>query len=87
MIAHTTYFDGLEHGPQWEWHPDGSKKLEGQCNMGNAIGEWREWHLNGELAEYTLFDRWGDLRCRTRWANDGRQLQNEISQGAHGGKW
>ncbi|GAA0596786.1 hypothetical protein GCM10010174_10130 [Kutzneria viridogrisea] len=83
----TTYRDGIEDGPQWERYPDGRPQLEGQCDYGSAVGEWREWHPNGQLSEHTVFDRWGDVRRRQRWDEDGTLTDDETSDGAHGGEW
>lgn len=87
VVGLTGYRDGIEDGPQREWFSDGRLQLEGQCDYGSAVGEWREWHANGKLAEHTVFDRWGDLRRRQRWDEDGVLQDDETSEGAHGGEW
>jgi hypothetical protein len=69
----TGYRGGMEHGPQWEWFPDGRLQLTGRCDGGIAVGEWREWHENGQLAEHTVFDERGDVRLRRRWDERGDQ--------------
>ncbi|MGP4021037.1 toxin-antitoxin system YwqK family antitoxin [Saccharopolyspora sp. 5N708] len=76
MIELTTYADGIEHGPQVEWFPDGTKQLEGQCDHGQAVGEWREWHPTGQLARYDEFNDLGDLLKRKRWDESGELLED-----------
>ncbi|MEU4446035.1 hypothetical protein AB0K14_31805 [Actinosynnema sp. NPDC050801] len=75
----TGYQDGLEHGPQFEWYADGAKRLEGQSDRGSAVGEWRQWHANGRLAEYTLFNKYGELIHLQRWDEDGTLLEEKKS--------
>jgi antitoxin component YwqK of YwqJK toxin-antitoxin module len=35
-----TYWEGIEHGPQMSWFPDGRKKHESVSNGGQVVGEW-----------------------------------------------
>ncbi|MBC2874759.1 MULTISPECIES: toxin-antitoxin system YwqK family antitoxin [Streptomyces] len=62
-----TYFQGIEHGRQQEWWPDGTKRAEGVTVMGAAVGEWRYWHANGRLSELVVLDENGREKTRKRW--------------------
>lgn len=86
MIGLTSYRGGLEHGPQYEWFPDGKKELEGQCGQGSAVGDWREWHENGNLAEYSHFNQYGELLHLQRWNEKGELVEDKkssITRGSH----
>lgn len=71
IIAVTTYQNGREHGPSWEWYPDGQMKFEGAARDGRAIGVNRGWHRNGQLAEEKIFDERSRLISVRRWDENG----------------
>ncbi|MFE1763234.1 toxin-antitoxin system YwqK family antitoxin [Streptomyces angustmyceticus] len=71
MIGLVHYVGGITSGPQTHWHPNGSKKMEGTVKRGEAVGEWRSWHANGQLSEYSLFSQDGEYMRRQRWDKDG----------------
>ncbi|WP_329789874.1 hypothetical protein V1227_37615 [Lentzea sp. DG1S-22] len=79
LIGLTSYTAGVEHGPQAEWYPAGEKHIEGQCDKGSAAGEWREWHRNGKLAEYSLFNKFGELIRLQRWDEEGNLVEDRQS--------
>lgn len=78
MIELTGFENGIEHGPQTEWFPDGNKQLEGRCEHGRAVGEWREWFPNGQLARYEEFNEFGDLVKRQRWNEAGELTEDYV---------
>ncbi|WP_199443926.1 toxin-antitoxin system YwqK family antitoxin [Umezawaea beigongshangensis] len=84
VIGLTSYAHGVEHGPQAEWYPDGTKKSEGVTEKGNAVGEWREWHSNGQLAQYDLLDEHGDPLRTQRWDEAGTLVQDDSYQPLRG---
>ncbi|KAK2757936.1 hypothetical protein FQN54_004342 [Arachnomyces sp. PD_36] len=71
MIELVNYYGGLAHGWQYEWFPDGLKKMQGRCNRGSAVGEWHEWFPNGQLARHDVFTDSGQLLKRERWTETG----------------
>lgn len=71
VIALTNFRDGIEHGPQWGWYRDGSKKSEITVVNGRAVGTAREWHPNGQLAEESDFNDRGEKSRMRRWHEDG----------------
>ena len=79
VIGLTSYAGGIEHGPQAEWYPTGEKYIEGQCEQGSAVGEWREWHRNGKLAEHSLFNKFGELIQLQRCDEDGVLVEDRYS--------
>lgn len=79
VIGLTSYTGGIEHGLQAEWYPTGEKYIEGQCEQGSAVGEWREWHRNGKLAEHSLFNEFGELIQLRRWDEEGNLVENRHS--------
>lgn len=80
MVELTNYENGIEHGPQAEWFPDGSKQLEGQCDQGKAVGVWREWFPSGQLARYEEFDSLGGLLKRQRWNEAGEMTEGRLGK-------
>lgn len=79
VIAITSYVGGIEHGPQTEWYPTGEKYIEGRCEQGCAVGEWREWHRNGKLAEHSSFNRFSEMVHRRQWDVDGNLVEDKRS--------
>ncbi|WP_146022048.1 toxin-antitoxin system YwqK family antitoxin [Streptomyces sp. CB02959] len=71
MTSLVSYVEGFESGPQAEWYPDGTKKEEGTCRLGVAVGEWRSWRPNGQLAEFSAFNPEGNHLRRQRWDKEG----------------
>lgn len=78
MVELTSYESGIEHGPQVEWFPNGNKQLEGRCDRGKAVGEWRERFANGQLSRYEEFDGFGGLLKRQRW-NEAGELTEDYA--------
>lgn len=72
VVGLTTYWQGIPHGPQTTWHPNGQKRQEGVHNLGAPVGEWRTWHPNGQLAERRTFDQ---PISRKRWDADGNVIK------------
>jgi antitoxin component YwqK of YwqJK toxin-antitoxin module len=84
VVGLTSYAHGVEHGPQVEWYPDGTKKSEGVTDEGNAVGEWREWHPNGQLAQYDLLDEHGDPLRAQRWDESGELTSEHVRDPSRG---
>jgi antitoxin component YwqK of YwqJK toxin-antitoxin module len=61
IIALNTYVDGLEDGPQREYHYDGSPMTAYQAKRGFAVGEALQWDADGELSRRRLFSDTGHL--------------------------
>ncbi|WNM35242.1 hypothetical protein RKE30_35190 [Streptomyces sp. Li-HN-5-11] len=72
LVSLETYQDGLRHGPNREWHKDGTLESEGMAREGRPVGVSREWHANGTLASERVFseDGWTMLSVR-EWDMDG----------------
>ncbi|WP_146022049.1 toxin-antitoxin system YwqK family antitoxin [Streptomyces sp. CB02959] len=77
MIGLASYVDGVPSGPQNQWYPDGTKKKEGQTRYGLAVGEWRRWHPNGQLAEYSVFTPQGEYERLQKWDKEGNLTKDE----------
>ncbi len=77
VVALFTYYEGITHGPQLQWYPDGQKKAEGVSESGSAIGEWRRWHPNGQLAQVKTFDGNGRQLHVTKWDKDGALIEDK----------
>lgn len=56
-----TYVDGLEDGPQQEFHYDGTPSAAYTAKRGFTVGEALEWDADGEQSRRRLFDDEGDL--------------------------
>ncbi|TWP45227.1 hypothetical protein FKR81_39835 [Lentzea tibetensis] len=81
IVGLVTYFEGVPHGPQGQWYADGSNKKEGQVDWGLAVGDWRAWHPNGQLAEHTVFNENGRRARRQRWDKDGNLTEDKTYAG------
>lgn len=77
IIALISYVDGVPSGPHIRWYPDGTKKKEGQTRWGLAVGDWRKWHPNGQLAEHTVFDLRGMPVRSQAWDKDGNLTEDD----------
>jgi antitoxin component YwqK of YwqJK toxin-antitoxin module len=80
----TTYRDGLQDGPEVEYYPDGAKESEGHYSKGTLVGEYRTWYPGGQLKEFNLLDRWGDVRKIQQWDPQGGLIRDTEHAGAHG---
>ncbi|MFK0262601.1 toxin-antitoxin system YwqK family antitoxin [Streptomyces angustmyceticus] len=76
MSALVSYVAGVPSGPQIKWYPDGSKQKEGRARWGIAVGDWRRWHPNGQLAEHSVFSLQGRRERRRRWDKDGNLTED-----------
>lgn len=61
---------GSGHG--WT-RPDGREPRQ------RSLHGWREWHSNGQLAEYSLFNRFGELVHIQRWDEAGTLVEDKKS--------
>ncbi|MFJ9409554.1 toxin-antitoxin system YwqK family antitoxin [Streptomyces sp. NPDC101393] len=77
IISLVSYIDGVPSGPQTQWYSDGTKKKEGQARWGLAVGDWRKWHPNGQLAEHSVFSLEGRRVRRQRWDRDGSLTEDK----------
>ncbi|HWR49191.1 MAG TPA: hypothetical protein VN327_16520, partial [Pseudonocardiaceae bacterium] len=71
VIGLITFRNGIAHGPDLEWYPDGTRRFEANVVNGNAVGISRQWHHNGQLAEETEFDERGEMVRFQHWNEDG----------------
>jgi antitoxin component YwqK of YwqJK toxin-antitoxin module len=71
MISLQNYFEGMPSGLQTHWYPNGSKRAEGNSERGVAVGEWRRWYSNGQLARYSVFDHNGQYVLCQEWDKYG----------------
>jgi antitoxin component YwqK of YwqJK toxin-antitoxin module len=78
VIGLVTYWQGIPHGPQTLWYPNGQKRQEGVNNAGLPVGEWRKWHPDGRPAEFRTFDDHGQPLSRTRWDEDGNPAEDRT---------
>ncbi|PJN40644.1 hypothetical protein CG747_09805 [Streptomyces sp. CB02959] len=77
VISLASYVDGVPSGPQYQWHPDGTKKSEGRARYGLAIGDWRRWHPNGRLAEHKVFSLQGRYERVQKWDKEGNLVKDK----------
>ncbi len=77
IIALTSYHEGVPSGPQTAWYPDGTKKREGLTRYGQAVGDWRKWYPNGQLAEHSVFNEQGRRVRRQKWDKDGNLTEDK----------
>lgn len=71
LIGLETYADGLVDGPSQAWYADGSRRSEGRTHHGHAVGEWQEWHPNGQPYRFSTFDGNGNVVARREWDEAG----------------
>ncbi|MEU7639521.1 MULTISPECIES: toxin-antitoxin system YwqK family antitoxin [unclassified Streptomyces] len=77
VIGLLSFVDGVSSGPQTEWYPDGTKKSEGRTRYGLAIGDWRKWHPNGQLAEHKVFSTQGRYERVQKWDKEGNLVKDK----------
>ena len=87
LIELSTCRDGEQDGPAIQYFPDGTKESEGTYSKGTVVGEWRTWYPNGQPKQFSHFDRWGALRKRQRWDEQGNLIDELESPGFHGDQW
>jgi len=82
--------DGLEeeHGPDLEWYPDGTPKLERAFHHGEPIGLWRAWFPSGQQRSES-FHGPSAAPQPMRWWHENGQLSTEGStlDGIRVGAW
>lgn len=71
LITEKSYHGGREDGPQREWYDNGSPESEYEAAEGVVVGLALDWHPNGQLARRQRFDRFGQLRHREVWDEQG----------------
>ncbi|MFD7921374.1 hypothetical protein ACFV3R_19365 [Streptomyces sp. NPDC059740] len=49
--------------------------------MGVIVGDWYEWHANGQLARHLEHNEKGHEVRRRKWAKDGTLLQDYDNSG------
>lgn len=76
LIAAISCVEGVPSGTQTCWYPDGKKRSMGNVRYGIAIGEWRVWHPNGNLARYTLFHTQGHRVSLQKWNKEGNLMKD-----------
>ncbi|MGW8554127.1 toxin-antitoxin system YwqK family antitoxin [Streptomyces tubercidicus] len=76
VIGLLNYVEGVEWGPHCQWYPDGSKKKEGTAQRGVAVGDWRKWHPNGQLAEHSVYNSQGWPVRRQQWDENGNVTED-----------
>ncbi|WP_075926938.1 toxin-antitoxin system YwqK family antitoxin [Nocardiopsis sp. CNR-923] len=71
ILTLSNYVDGHEDGAQREWYSDGTRRSEGIVENGHPVGEWKQWHTNGQLAQIKTFGDHGKLLSHQRWTRTG----------------
>lgn len=85
LEAETEYLDGLRHGLQKMWYPDGAIASEGTFQNDVIHGTFREWHPDGTLALEQVGE-FGILLSEKAWDERG-QVVKEYSIDVGGGDW
>jgi len=83
VVALTTYRNGYEHGPQRQWFPDGTLRVEGTSSCGvGAVGLWREWGPKGNLVGEREFNEMGFIVALREWDDEENLVKDEIHPGS-----
>lgn len=77
VVGLTTVREGIPHGPDLGWYPDGRLEGETQVVDGRVVGTSRHWHPNGQLSEERDFDHRGHLVAVRRWNADGAPVPED----------
>lgn len=78
VVAITTYYEGMEDGPSYEWYPTGERKAAGSVRYGTAVGVHEEWYRSGALAAVDEFDDRGRHLSRRRWDESGALTEERV---------
>lgn len=72
-VSLVTYREGLRDGPFREWYKSGALRAEGTMKMGSLVGEYKNWHENGVLAEKKIHSADdGFPLSHYEWDDEGR---------------
>ena len=72
VVARVGYREGLKHGSELRYFPDGKLRYEGDWVDGRSVGVHRVWHFNRQLKEERRYGEDGRLAEVVRWSEDGR---------------
>ncbi|KZM75405.1 toxin-antitoxin system YwqK family antitoxin [Nocardia terpenica] len=75
ILSQQSYVNGIPHGPDREWWPNGTLESEGQMRDGRPYGIYRRWHENGQLAGEKHFGDDGALHTVLEWDEDGNPIE------------
>lgn len=82
LISLDEYVDGVRHGKDQEWYPDGTLRSAGQSKKGRPTGTSKEWHPNGTIATEKVFSEDGlTLLSDKTWDESGhltREWKNQT---------
>ncbi|HWO60206.1 MAG TPA: hypothetical protein VNO31_09255 [Umezawaea sp.] len=76
LLELMSFREGVTDGTQQVWYPGGQKMTEGTSRMGEAVGDWYEWHPNGVLAVHNAYDEEGRLLHVKRWDTEGDLVED-----------
>lgn len=68
--AEAHYVDGLLHGVEREWHPNGKLKRQREWQAGELHGRSQAWYANGSRKHDMLFENGNEVSGQT-WSEDG----------------
>ncbi|ATL66223.1 toxin-antitoxin system YwqK family antitoxin [Nocardia terpenica] len=77
LLSQEFYVNGISHGPDREWWPDGTLESEGQMRNGRPYGIYRRWHENGRLASEKHFSDDGRLHTVLEWDEAGNPIDTD----------
>ena len=82
------YRDGVPHGNQLSWHPDGSPAAEGKWERFKRVGDWTEWYPGGPVWQKYSFVADKMHGVYTMWhANGAKSEEGEYDHGDRVGRW
>ena len=77
MAKNLFYFQGRPEGIQKAFFPSGKKKYIKYFKAGKHDKEATEWHENGKVFKFTLYQN-GEIRAQKQWRRNGRIFHNYI---------
>lgn len=78
VIALKTVVEGIVHGKEQSWYPDGTLEMDTDVVDSIAVGVSRHWHSNGQLSEEREFNEAGDLIGHRQWSENGELTSSET---------
>ncbi len=67
----------VKDGKYEAFYPDGSRRVTGEYNLGDSIGQWEEWYLNGSQEYEKSYGELGKFKGRGAivWMRSGDTLE------------
>ena len=78
VISKRIYVNGIKDGVHRTWYANGNYRSYTVFKKGKYVNEVWQWHLNGKLAKYRLYNEKHEVVVEKRWRNSGQVYANMV---------